>query len=183
MRDARRSMRWWRTTVLASAVALLSCAHSRSNGTTTVRRAGDGSEATANSNAAPSARVFRIQWRVGDDVYDALLILQGSAGRMRVRYSSSAGGSSQLVEQQMRLQRSQNGLMIIGSSPIDVSTEAPHSTYAPDSFLIVNQDGHERIVAIDTNMVPSSTEFRDVSTRTELLAEVKNFDWQGLLGK
>lgn len=82
--------------------------------------------------------VWELNFANGVVQHQALLSMRGTSGLMAVRFPGD-NGVTQTVRQNMTLWSSAKGLVLVGNNPIDVKTNTPNPTYAPDNFLIATR--------------------------------------------
>jgi serine/threonine protein kinase len=78
---------------------------------------------------------WSLNYTIANIQHQGTLTMQGKTGELRVHLVDQSSQQSEHISQTMRLWESPRGLVLLGYNPIDLSTQAPHSTYAPDNFL------------------------------------------------
>jgi hypothetical protein len=77
----------------------------------------------------------RLTFSVNGTVYQGVLRMNGYRGTFRVRFFSPSLGKTEVVDQEMRLKSSSQGLILLGYNPSS-------ATYIPDNFIFaVDPDG------------------------------------------
>ncbi len=82
---------------------------------------------------SPLDGIWKLQWRMNGKSFDGLLTLTGNSGTMtvNVRYSN---GQSDVVQQRIVVQSSDNQFILSGQNPVYAGTNMPISSYIPDTF-------------------------------------------------
>ncbi|OYD88337.1 hypothetical protein CDG77_24350 [Nostoc sp. 'Peltigera membranacea cyanobiont' 213] len=85
---------------------------------------------------------WSLRYSVDGVVYQSVLVMKGYSGMMRTRYFDSRINRSQVVDQEINLKSSPQGLVLLGYNPVYPGTSRRHPTYAADNFLFsVEPDG------------------------------------------
>ena len=85
---------------------------------------------------------WKLRYSVDGVVYQSVLVMQGYSGVMRTRYFDSSINKKQVVDQEISLKSSPQGLVLLGYNPVYPGTSRRHPTYAADNFLFsVEPDG------------------------------------------
>jgi hypothetical protein len=85
---------------------------------------------------------WKLKYSVDGVVYQSVLVMKGYYGLMRTRYFDSSINKKQVVDQEISLKSSAQGLVLLGSNPVYPGTSRRHPTYAADNFLFsVEPDG------------------------------------------
>jgi len=85
---------------------------------------------------------WKLRYSVDGVVYQSVLVMQGYSGVMRTRYFDSSINQKQVVDQEISLKSSPQGLVLLGYNPVYPGTSRRHPTYAADNFLFsVEPDG------------------------------------------
>ncbi|MEH2074273.1 MAG: hypothetical protein V7K57_07750 [Nostoc sp.] len=85
---------------------------------------------------------WSLRYSVDGVVYQSVLVMKGYSGMMRTRYFDSTINKRQVVDQEITLKSSPQGLVLLGYNPVYPGTSRRHPTYAADNFLFsVEPDG------------------------------------------
>ncbi|MEH1893912.1 MAG: hypothetical protein V7K94_01085 [Nostoc sp.] len=85
---------------------------------------------------------WSLRYSVDGVVYQSVLVMKGYSGMMRTRYFDSTINQRQVVDQEISLKSSPQGLVLLGYNPVYPGTSRRHPTYAADNFLFsVEPDG------------------------------------------
>ncbi|WP_334713839.1 hypothetical protein [Nostoc sp.] len=85
---------------------------------------------------------WSFRYSVDGVVYQSVLVMKGYSGMMRTRYFDSTINQRQVVDQEISLKSSPQGLVLLGYNPVYPGTSRRHPTYAADNFLFsVEPDG------------------------------------------
>ncbi|WP_258169613.1 hypothetical protein [Nostoc sp. 'Peltigera membranacea cyanobiont' N6] len=85
---------------------------------------------------------WSLRYSVDGVVYQSVLVMKGYSGMMRTRYFDSRINRSEVVDQEINLKSSPQGLVLLGYNPVYPGTSRRHPTYAADNFLFsVEPDG------------------------------------------
>ncbi|MEH2385088.1 MAG: hypothetical protein V7K14_04725 [Nostoc sp.] len=85
---------------------------------------------------------WKLKYSVDGVVYQSVLVMKGYSGVMRTRYFDSRINKKQVVDQEISLKSSAQGLVLLGYNPVYPGTSKRHPTYAADNFLFsVEPDG------------------------------------------
>ncbi|MBN3897743.1 MAG: hypothetical protein HWQ41_21485 [Nostoc sp. NOS(2021)] len=85
---------------------------------------------------------WKLRYSVDGVVYQSVLVMEGYSGMMRTRYFDPGINKKQVVDQEISLKSSPQGLVLLGYNPVYAGTSRRHPTYAADSFLFsVEPDG------------------------------------------
>ena len=85
--------------------------------------------------SSPVYGSYRLTFSVDGTVYQGVLKMNGYRGTFRVRFFSPNLGKTEVVDQEMRLKSSSQGLILLGYNPSS-------ATYIPDNFIFaVDPDG------------------------------------------
>jgi hypothetical protein len=141
-----------------------------------VKAVGDESTAAAQPSLSGA---FQLEYTPGTFVHQALLIMTGSSGKMRVRYFNPATERAEIVEMQMQFRRTLKGDIIEGYNPIEVKTGNEHPSYAADNFIIRRYpDGELRIFNVDDNQVATEVELVPIETKKQFRELLRKFQWK-----
>jgi hypothetical protein len=110
---------------------------------------------------------WSLRYSVDGVVYQSVLVMQGYSGVMRTRYFDSSINRRQVVDQEISLKSSPQGLVLLGYNPVYPGTSRRHPTYAADNFLFsVEPDGSviaytcddlQRCSAVDVESIVSQS--------------------------
>ncbi|MEH2264835.1 hypothetical protein [Nostoc sp.] len=85
---------------------------------------------------------WSLRYSIDGVVYQSVLVMKGYSGMMRTRYFDSTINRRQVVDQEISLKSSPQGLVLLGYNPVYPETSRRHPTYAADNFLFsVEPDG------------------------------------------
>jgi hypothetical protein len=85
---------------------------------------------------------WKLKYSVDGVVYQSVLVMEGYSGVMRTRYFDPRINKKQVVDQEISLRSSSQGLVLLGYNPVYPGTSRRHPTYAADNFLFsVEPDG------------------------------------------
>ncbi|MGF1934395.1 MAG: hypothetical protein RM347_008335 [Nostoc sp. ChiQUE02] len=85
---------------------------------------------------------WKLRYSIDGVVYQSVLVMSGYSGVMRTRYFDSRINQKQVVDQEISLKSSSQGLVLLGYNPVYPGTSRRHPTYAADNFLFsVEPDG------------------------------------------
>ncbi|MCC5668062.1 hypothetical protein LC653_30360 [Nostoc sp. CHAB 5784] len=91
---------------------------------------------------SPIYRSWKLKYSVDGVVYQSVLVMKGYSGVMRTRYFDFRINKKQVVNQEISLKSSPQGLVLLGYNPVYPGTSRRHPTYAADNFLFsVEPDG------------------------------------------
>ncbi|BAZ03484.1 RDD domain-containing protein [Calothrix sp. NIES-3974] len=90
---------------------------------------------------------WKLTYSVNGIVYESVLIMNGYTGGMGTTYFDPRLRRTRVISQFMELRSSSQGLILVGSNPVDYHTKRPATDYSPDNFLFsIRPNG--RLVAI-----------------------------------
>jgi hypothetical protein len=122
---------------------------------------------------------FQLEYTAGTVVHQALRIMTGTVGKIRVKYFNPDTEKPELVEMEMHFKRTLKGDIIAGSNPIDATTGEKHPTYAADNFTLkMYPDGEFKVFNIDDNQVTTEVELTPIKTKREFKAALQKFQWR-----
>ncbi|MEH2283247.1 MAG: hypothetical protein V7K90_18275 [Nostoc sp.] len=85
---------------------------------------------------------WNLRYSVDGIVYESVLVMEGYSGVMRTRYFEPGINKKQVIDQEISLKSSPQGLVLLGYNPVYAGTSRRHPTYAADNFLFsVEPDG------------------------------------------
>jgi hypothetical protein len=85
---------------------------------------------------------WSLRYSVDGTVYQSILVMEGYFGVMRTQYFDSTINQKQVIDQEISLKSSPEGLVLLGYNPVYSGTSRRHPTYAADNFLFsVEPDG------------------------------------------
>ncbi|MBN3959378.1 hypothetical protein [Nostoc sp. NMS8] len=85
---------------------------------------------------------WKLRYSVDGIVYQSVLVMKGYSGTMRTKYFDPRINKKQIIDQQVSLKSSPQGLVLLGYNPVYAGTSRRHPTYAADNFLFsVEPDG------------------------------------------
>jgi hypothetical protein len=82
---------------------------------------------------------WNLRYSVDGIVYQSVLVMQGYSGVMRTRYFEPGINKKQVVDQEISLKSSPQGLILLGYNPVYAGTSTRHPTYVADNFLFSNK--------------------------------------------
>lgn len=129
-----------------------------------------------NSYNNSQSDVYLIGWTVDYITYTGLLKLDRSgSGKFRVVYDDPYCNCAKLVEQNMRLQFTPQGIAIRGSNPVDVNSGRV-ANYNPDNFYFTTDYlGNNYVTVIDNAWVSASAWMRWVDNYAEKRSMLRDF--------
>ncbi|MBN3911441.1 MAG: hypothetical protein HWQ35_34370 [Nostoc sp. NMS1] len=85
---------------------------------------------------------WNLRYSIDGIVYQSVLVMEGYSGVMRTRYFEPGINKKQVVDQQISLKSSPQGLVLLGYNPVYAGTSRRHPTYVADNFLFsIQPDG------------------------------------------
>ncbi len=130
------------------------------------------------SFSAMAQDVYEVIFTADITQYRSVLYINWNegTGKMRVRYYSK--GSTQMIEQTMRLERTTAGTRIAGYNAVYAGTNQRHPTYNPDNFYISQDEyGNVSIVTVDDVGTTANCVVRRYSTYYEKQNFLRSFNW------
>lgn len=139
----------------------------------------DSSSRDSNANQPTLSGAFRLEYTAGTYVHQALLIMTGSSGKMRVQFFDPETERTELVEMNMQFKRTLKGDIIEGSEPTDVKKGKQHPTYAADNFVFKRYpNGELKVFNVDDNQVAVEVDMQPIETKQEFKEALKKFQWK-----
>jgi hypothetical protein len=109
---------------------------------------------------------WSLRFSVDGLVYESVLVMRGYSGVMRTSYFDPKIGSKQIVDQEMRLKSSSQGLVLLGYNPVYAGTSRRHPTYAADNFLFsIDPDGSLRAFTCDDRKQCSAVDVETIASQ------------------
>lgn len=93
---------------------------------------------------------WRIRWQMGTVLHDAVLVMDGREGAMRVFLRDNQTQDGYAVDQRMALEFGEDGVYLLGSNPVIAETNRPDPNYAADGFRIRSVGDRLEIMLCDT---------------------------------
>ncbi|MEH2195508.1 MAG: hypothetical protein V7K98_23110 [Nostoc sp.] len=91
---------------------------------------------------SPIYGTWSLKYSVDGTIYQSILVMEGYSGAMRTRYFDSTINKRQVIDQEISLKSSPQGLVLLGYNPVYSGTSTKHPTYAADNFLFsIEPDG------------------------------------------
>ncbi|WP_230967103.1 hypothetical protein [Nostoc sp. NZL] len=91
---------------------------------------------------SPIYGTWKLRYSIDGIVHQSVLVMNGYSGVMRTSYFDSRINKKQVVDQEISLKSSSQGLVLLGYNPVYPGTSRRHPTYAADNFLFsVEPDG------------------------------------------
>ncbi|MHC5729575.1 MAG: hypothetical protein ACYTXY_36715, partial [Nostoc sp.] len=91
---------------------------------------------------SPIYGTWNLRYSIDGIVYQSVLVMEGYSGMMRTRYFDPTINKKQVIDQEISLKSSPQGLVLLGYNPVYAGTSIRHPTYAADNFLFsVEPDG------------------------------------------
>jgi hypothetical protein len=78
---------------------------------------------------------WQLKYSVDGVVYQSVLVMEGYSGMMRTRYFEPGINKKQVIDQEISLKSSPQGLILLGYNPVYAGTSRKHPNYAADNFL------------------------------------------------
>ncbi|BAZ39804.1 RDD domain-containing protein [Calothrix sp. NIES-4101] len=94
---------------------------------------------------SPLYGTWKLNYSIDGILYESFLIMNGYTGGMGTTYFDPNIRKTRVISQYMELGSSSQGLILIGSNPIDYYTNRP-ANYNPDNFLMSIQPNGSLIV-------------------------------------
>lgn len=125
-----------------------------------------------------SQDVYEIKFTAGFTQYRAALAMySGGNGVMRVRYYNN--GSTRMVEETIRFQRTTAGYRLTGYSPVYPGTSIRYPGYNADNFYISqNEHGTLSCINIDDDGTTSACSIRLITGYYDKNAFLSDFNWK-----
>jgi hypothetical protein len=123
--------------------------------------------------------VFEIKFKIGISQYrGALVLYDDGTGKFRVKYFSN--GETQMVEQDMRVENSNDGMRLAGYNPVYPGTKVAFPNYNADNFYITqNENGNYSCVNIDDSGTEANCVIRIISGNTYTKNNfLRDFNWR-----
>jgi tetratricopeptide (TPR) repeat protein len=121
--------------------------------------------------------VFLLEFTSGTTVHKGLLVKTKEVGILRVAYQNDVCKEEKLVQQMMLIEKSKEGLIMIGYIPIDVATLKGDPTYNTDNFVLDNSTMPPTLWNVSGNDKAEVT-YRKVSDKTEIAKLYKAFGYE-----
>ncbi|MEH1906188.1 hypothetical protein [Nostoc sp.] len=91
---------------------------------------------------SPIYGTWNLRYSIDGIVYQSVLVMEGYSGMMRTRYFDPEINKKQVIDQEISLKSSSEGLVFLGYNPVYAGTSTRHPTYIADNFLFsVEPDG------------------------------------------
>ena len=91
---------------------------------------------------SPIYGTWNLRYSIDGIVYQSVLVMEGYSGMMRTRYFEPGINRKQVIDQEISLKSSPEGLVLLGYNPVYAGTSTRHPTYAADNFLFsIEPDG------------------------------------------
>jgi hypothetical protein len=122
--------------------------------------------------------VFEIKFKAGITQYrGALVLYDDGTGAFRVKYFSD--GQTRMVEQQMKVENTTEGMRLAGYNPVYPGTKYTYSNYNADNFYLTqDENGVYTCENIDDAGSQSKCNIRLISgDNTDKNRFLKDFDW------
>lgn len=140
---------------------------------------GDSSSPDSDANQPTLSGAFQLEYTAGTYVHQALLIMTGSSGKIRVQFFDPETEQTELVEMDLQFKRTLKGDILEGSDPLDVKTGKKHPTYAADNFMFKRYpNGELKVFNVDDNQVAVEVDMQPIETKQEFKEALKKFQWK-----
>ena len=121
-----------------------------------------------NSYNSSQSDVYLINWTIDYTTYTGVLKLDYSgSGKFRVVFQDPSCNCAKLVEQNMRLQFTSQGIAIRGSNPIDVNTGRSANYYSDNFYITMDYLGNIYVTVIDDGGMGGSAWMKWVGNQSE----------------
>ncbi|MBD2677111.1 MULTISPECIES: hypothetical protein [Nostoc] len=95
---------------------------------------------------------WKLEYSIDGILYESILRMEGYSGTMRTKYFNALINQTDVIDQTMELKSSSQGLILLGSNPVDANTKIPDPTYIPDNFLFqIRPNGSFVVITCDRN--------------------------------